>query len=64
MKVLPEDYWQQTTWGDIKQQFDDVQVLEPGQDFERPTEWPKYRDIQLVNEDGESVAPRWGENEN
>lgn len=64
MKVLPEEYWQQTTWGEIKEKFDDVQVLEPGQDFDRPIEWPKYSDIQLVNEDGESVAPRWGENEN
>ena len=64
MKVLPEEYWQQTTWGEIKQRFDDVQVLEPGQDFERPTEWTKYDDIQVVNEDGESVAPRWGENQN
>ncbi len=64
MKVLAEEYWQQTTWGEIKEKFDDVQVLEPGQDFDRPAEWPKYTDIQLVNEDGESVAPRWGENEN
>lgn len=64
MKVLPEEYWQQTTWGEIKEKFDDVQVLEPGQDFDRPTEWTKYSDIQLVNEDGESVAPRWGENKN
>ncbi len=64
MKVLPEEYWQQTTWGEIKENFDDVQVLAPGQDFDRPTEWIKYSDIQLVNEDGESVAPRWGENEN
>ena len=64
MKVLPEENWQQTTWGNIKQQFDDVLVLEPGQDFERPTEWVKYIDIQLVKENGESVAPRWGENEN
>ena len=62
MKVLPEEYWQQTTWGEIKQKYDDVLVLEPGQDFNRPAEWTKYNDIQVVNEDGESVAPRWGEN--
>ena len=64
MKVLAEEYWQQTTWGEIKKKFDDVLVLEPGQDFERPTEWMKYNDIQVVSEDGESVAPRWGENQN
>jgi len=33
-------------------------VLESGQDFERPIKWAKYDDIQLVNEEGESVAPR------
>lgn len=64
MKVLPEENWQQTTWEVIKQNYDDVLVLEPGQDFERPTEWAKYIDIQLVKEEGESVAPRWGENKN
>ena len=63
MKVLSEEYWQQTTWGEIKQKFDDVLVLKPGQDFDRPTEWLKYGDIQQVNEEGESVAPRWGENQ-
>lgn len=62
MKVLPEKYWQQTTWAKIKQKFDDVLVLAPGQDFDRPTEWTKYNDIQVVYEEGESVAPRWGEN--
>jgi len=64
MKVLPEEYWLQTTWGEIKDKYDDVLVLEPGQDFERPSEWTKYIDIQLVKENGESVAPRWGENKN
>jgi hypothetical protein len=64
MKVLPEENWQQTTWEVIKKKYDDVLVLEPGQDFERPTEWAKYGDIQLVKEEGESVAPRWGENNN
>jgi uncharacterized protein DUF3179 len=64
MKVLSEEFWQQTTWGEIKQKFNDVQVLEPGQDFERPSKWTKFGDIQLVNEEGESIAPRWGENIN
>lgn len=64
MKVLPEENWLQTTWGEIKQKYDDVLVLEPGQDFDRPLEWVKYLDLQLVKEDGESVAPRWGENKN
>lgn len=62
MKVLEEEYWIQTTWGEIKDSYDDVQVLEPGQDYERPKGWVKYDDIQLVNEDNKSIAPRWGEN--
>ena len=63
MKVLEEEYWQQTTWGDIKSKFNDVQVLEPGQDYEHPAEWAKYDDIQLVKEENESIAPRWGDHE-
>jgi len=62
MKVLPEDQWQQTNWGDIKEKFNDVLVLEPGQDFERPKNWQRYNDAKLVDEENESIAPRWGDN--
>lgn len=62
MKVLPEELWQQTNWGDIKLTYEDVQVLEPGQDFERPKSWVKYDNPQLVDEENESIAPHWGDN--
>ncbi|PCJ89422.1 MAG: hypothetical protein COA57_02150 [Flavobacteriales bacterium] len=42
MKVLDEQYWSQTTWDEIKKKEPEVQVLKPGQDFERPKSWPKY----------------------
>ena len=63
MKVLPEQYWLQTTWGAIKEKHTDVQFLQPGQDFDRPSDWTKYVDIEIIDEKTESIAPRWGENE-
>jgi hypothetical protein len=66
MKVLDEKYWAQTTWSEIKRSHPNVDVLKPGQDFERPSSWKKYTDIeQHVKSDPESqksISPRWGEN--
>lgn len=42
LKVMDEQYWKQTTWREIKQNHDEVQVLVPNQDFERPTSWKRY----------------------
>jgi hypothetical protein len=64
MKVYDDKSWSQTTLGEWKSKYPSSLVLERDQDFERPTNWPKF-DIQsakkLVNA-GDSVAPRWGEN--
>jgi hypothetical protein len=64
MKVYDDKSWSQTTWGEWKSKYPSSLVLERDQDFERPTNWPKF-DIQsakkLVNA-GDSVALRWGEN--
>lgn len=62
MEVLNEQYWQQTTWKQIKEGFADAQVLIPDQDFERPLEWPKYVENEIDSLSDESIAPRWGEN--
>ena len=62
MEVLNEQYWQQTTWQQIKTAFTNVQVLKPGQDFERPLDWIKYPDNEIDSISGASIAPRWGEN--
>lgn len=42
--------------------YKDLQVIEPGQDFERPKDWVRYDFSEMVNEENESVAPRWGDN--
>ncbi len=62
MKVLDEKMWSQTTWIDIKINHPSVQVLIPGQDFDRPKTWQKYEDFTPEKEKGNAVAPRWGRN--
>ena len=67
LRVLDEDLWAQTTWGEIKKEFPNAMVLKQGQDFERPTEWEKI-DIEsrVISESvpvsEEAIAPQWGEN--
>lgn len=62
LEVYEDDNWSQTTWAEIKTNYQKVQVLKPGQRMDPPTSWPKYN----VKESGQvkeaQVAPRWGEN--
>jgi len=64
MKVWNEDNWKQTTWGKIKQEYDEIDVLKHGQEMDPPKEWPSYdvdvNQNQMTAED--AIAPRWGEN--
>ncbi len=62
MKVLDEQRWSQTNWKDIKTNHPDALVLASGQDFERPEEWIRYNNVEPVSEEGQSIAPKWGEN--
>ncbi|MDN5215620.1 DUF3179 domain-containing (seleno)protein [Fulvivirgaceae bacterium BMA12] len=62
MKVLHEQWWSQTNWKDIKTNHPDALVLASGQDFERPEEWVRYNNVEPVSEEGQSIAPKWGEN--
>lgn len=62
MKVLEEQYWQQTTWKKIKKNHPKAQVLKSGQKMVPPTSWKKYDDMQPIETEGKSVAPRWGQN--
>ena len=64
MRVYDEQSWSQTTWGEWKAQHPNSVVLDRGQDFERPTSWPRY-DVSSSAQTatGKSVAPRWGENQ-
>ncbi len=64
MKVLPEEFWAQTNWKDVKENYAEARVLAPGQDFERPTEWTTYEEIDYDDESVNAIAPKWGENAN
>ena len=47
MKLLEMDKanWKDTTWGEIKKSYPNAQVLESGQDYERPKSWERYDDV-------------------
>ncbi len=66
LRLLDESHWSQTTWGQIAEKYPHAQVLERGQDFERPTDWPGLDPApaeSVAESTGEAaVAPRWGEN--
>ena len=66
MKVYDEKNWSQTTWGQIKSEYNELKVLKPDQTMEAPEDWPKYEDLMAADSnvtlDGKAVAPRWGEN--
>ncbi len=66
MKVYSDQNWSQTTWREIKQKFQELKVLKPGQTMEVPKDWPKYEDLSVVdinsNSNNQAVAPKWGEN--
>lgn len=67
IKVLEKELWAQTTWGSIKGKYPDIKVLKPGQDMERPTDWPRLSGLfQTPSHEklpADAIAPRWGENQ-
>ncbi len=63
MEVLDEQYWSQTDWGTVRELYPQAQVLQPDQPYEPPTNWPRYQEMDLNTQQGEKIAPRWGENQ-
>lgn len=65
MKVLENELWTQTIWGEFWPDFPGARVLKPGQDFTRPVSWNKLSD-EVGNKPDEvppqAIPPRWGEN--
>ena len=47
LKEYNEENWEQTTWGVIKQKYDNVMVLKEGQTMEPPKDWPKFNDQEI-----------------
>lgn len=61
LPLLSEKLWSQTTWGKTKEQHPDAQVLQPGQPFTPPVEWPRLQTSQFTcgSEGQPQIAPRW-----
>lgn len=47
---MDKAYWEDTTWGEIKKNYPNAQVLKSEQDFERPDSWEKYDDVTDIVE--------------
>jgi len=64
MNVWDEQQWSQTTWGEIKKKYKNIDVLKPGQEMDPPQTWETYSNIDAIIDDSTqiAVAPRWGEN--
>lgn len=65
LPLLDESHWSQTDWADAKSRHREAKVLQPGQDFVRPTSWPQLtaEDLEWNDEKNPGkIAPRWGDN--
>ena len=50
LKLLDETQWSPTTWGDIVEKHPHAMVLQRGQDFERPANWPGLDELLRLGE--------------
>ena len=52
VKLLEMDkaHWEDTTWKVVKEKYPTAQVLQSGQDYERPTQWSKIADVKSIRE--------------
>ena len=48
LQKLEDIYWEDTSWGAIKAEYPNVQVMISGQNFARPTSWKKYRNVSDI----------------
>ncbi|MCK5400326.1 MAG: DUF3179 domain-containing protein [Flavobacteriaceae bacterium] len=53
VKLLEKDKanWEETTWKAIKENYPNAQVLQSGQDYERPKTWKALDDVSSIVED-------------
>lgn len=63
IRLLEQELWSQTTWGEIKTLYPMAMVLAPGQTLIPPSDWPKYDPDSLRTEYQEknsanSISPR------
>lgn len=67
LKVFDDEQWKQTTWGQIKGNYEVLKVLKPGQEMEPPSQWSSFdenviADIRAKEVDRPEAPPQWGEN--
>lgn len=67
LKLLDEDFWSQTTWGELKARHPNVVVMTPGQTIDPLPGWQRLSEERVSNlrkesSAAESLSPRWGEN--
>ncbi len=45
LRKLEGDLWEDTNWAAIRERFPQARVMLPDQDYERPKEWKKVKDV-------------------
>ena len=48
LQELDKIFWKDTDWKTIKEKYPKAQVLESGQDYERPVHWIQYDDVSSI----------------
>ncbi len=48
LQKLEGAYWEDTTWGYIKENYPNAQVMKSGLDYERPNTWKRYGDVSDI----------------
>lgn len=61
MRLVPQEHWEQTTWGEFRAKYPEARVLKPGQRMRRPKSWKPYTGTfpeKAKVDPKESIAPR------
>lgn len=48
LQKLEDTYWEDTTWGQIKEHYPNAKVMKSGLDYERPKTWKRYDDVSDI----------------
>ncbi|MEO0570630.1 MAG: DUF3179 domain-containing (seleno)protein [Bacteroidota bacterium] len=48
LQKLEDAFWEDTTWGKVKQKYPNAQVMKSGLDYERPKSWKRYHDVSNI----------------
>lgn len=63
MRLLDQENWAQTTWGEIKDKYPEALILANGQHHEVPGAWPRFNPSGPIDLPADqAIAPYWGDN--